>query len=114
MHMSLRSALAFNMKAIIAQKLLPSIKEGVQRVPTVEIMLFTPMIRKLIMEEEDQKLGDAIRIGASEGMQNFTMSLKNLVLGQLIDRATAFEWAPNPEALKMALKGIEPKEAGIL
>jgi twitching motility protein PilT len=114
MHMSLRSALAFNMKAIVAQKLLPSIKEGIQRVPTVEIMIFTPMIRKLIVEEEDQKLGDAIRIGASEGMQNFTMSLKDLVLRQLIDRATAFEWAPNPEALKMALKGIEPKEAGIL
>ena len=27
-----------NMKAIVAQKLLPSIKEGVGRVPTVEVM----------------------------------------------------------------------------
>ncbi|MHC4398117.1 MAG: type IV pilus twitching motility protein PilT [Planctomycetota bacterium] len=114
MHSALRSALAFNMKAIIAQKLLPSIKEGTQRVPTVEIMIFTSMIRKLIMESEDQKLSDAIRIGATEGMQDFTHSLKDLVQRQLIDRATAFEWAPNPEALKMALKGIEVKESGIL
>jgi len=114
MHGTIRSALAFNMKAIISQKLLPSIKEGIQRVPTVEIMIFTPMVRKLLMEEEDQKLGDAIRLGVNEGMQNFTMSLKELVLRQLIDRATAFEWAPNPEALKMALKGIEPKEAGMI
>ena len=33
---------------------------------------------------------------------------------QMIDRASAFEVAPNPEALKMALKGIEVKEPGIL
>ena len=35
MHSAIRSALVFNMKAIIAQKLLPSIKPGVGRVPTV-------------------------------------------------------------------------------
>ena len=114
MHGAIRSALVFNMKAIISQKLLPSIMEGIQRVPTVEIMTFTTMIRKLIQEGEDEKLPDAIRIGAPEGMQDFTMSLKDLVRRQLIDRATAFEWAPNPEALKMALKGIEVKDSGIL
>jgi twitching motility protein PilT len=47
-------------------------------------------------------------------MQDFTMSLKSLVERKLIDRATAFEVAPNVEALKMALKGIEVKEPGIL
>ena len=111
---AIRSALEFNMKAIVAQKLLPSIAEGVQRVPTVEIMTFSPVVRKLIREGEDQKLPDAIRIGANEGMQDFTMSLKDLVQRRLIDRATAFEVAPNPESLKMALKGIEVKDSGIL
>ncbi len=114
MHSAIRSALAFNMKGIVAQKLLPSIKEGVQRVPTVEIMMFNPTVRKLILEEQDEKLPDAIRIGLNEGMQDFTMSLKYLVQERLIDRATAFEVAPNVEALKMALKGIEVKEPGIL
>ncbi len=114
MHNALRGALGFNMKAIIAQKLLPSIKEGVQRVPTVEIMIFNPTVRKLVLESEDEKLPDAIRIGAEEGMQSFTMSLKSLVDLDLIDRATAFEVAPNPEALKMALKGIEVSESGML
>ena len=114
MHSAIRSALAFNMKGIVAQKLLPSIKEGVQRVPTVEIMMFNPTVRKLILEEQDEKLPDAIRIGISEGMQDFTMSLKYLVQERLIDRATAFEVAPNVESLKMALKGIEVKEPGIL
>ena len=66
MHAAIRSAMVFNMKAIIAQKLLPSIKQGVGRVPTCEIMTFTPTVRKLILEEEDEKLPDAIRIGKEE------------------------------------------------
>ena len=76
MHPALRSAIAFNMKAIVAQKLLPSIKPGVGRVPTVEIMTFNATVRKLILEEQDEKLGDLIRMSAREGMQDFTMSLK--------------------------------------
>jgi twitching motility protein PilT len=114
LHAAVRSSIVFNMKAIIAQKLLPGIRPGVKRVPTCEIMTFSPTIRKLIQEGKDEKLGDAIRISAAEGMQDFTMSLKHLVDEKLIDRATAFEVAPNPEALKMALKGIQVKEAGIL
>jgi twitching motility protein PilT len=114
MHAAIRSALAFNMKAIIAQKLLPSIKEGVPRVPTVEIMTFNPTVRKLVLEGQDEKLPDAIRLCAEEGMQDFTMSLRDLVERELIDRATAFEVAPNPEALKMALKGISVSDSGML
>jgi twitching motility protein PilT len=114
MHSAIRSAIAMNMKAIIAQKLLPSIKPGVGRVPTCEIMTFNPTVRKLVLEEEDHKLADAIRIGAEEGMQDFTMSLKQLVDDELIDRPTAFQVAPNKEALKMALKGINVSQPGIL
>jgi twitching motility protein PilT len=114
MHAALRGAMAFNMKAIVAQKLLPSIKPGVGRVPTCEIMIFTPTVRKLLLEEQDDKLPDAIRIGKEEGMQDFTMSLRSLVEREMIDRATAFEVAPNPEALKMALKGITMKESAML
>ncbi len=114
MHGALRSAIAMNMRGIVAQKLLKSIKPGVGRVPTVEIMMFTPMIRKLILEEEDHKLGDAIRIGAEDGMQDFTQSLKKLVDDELIDREVAMEVAPNRESLKMALKGIEVRQPGII
>jgi twitching motility protein PilT len=111
---SIRSAIAFNMKAIVAQKLLPSLLEGTARVPTVEIMTFSPTVRKLVLEIEDSKLPDAIRMGAQDGMQDFTQSLKQLVDDDLIDRNTAMEAAPNPEALKMALKGIDMSQPGIL
>src|SRR5687767_3642213 len=72
MHKAIRSAIAFNMKGIVAQKLLKSIKPGVARVPTVEIMIFTGMIKKIVLESQDNKLADAIRIGAADGMQDFT------------------------------------------
>ena len=114
MHPALRSAIAMNMKGIVAQKLLPSIKPGVSRVPTVEVMTFNSTVRKLILEEKDDKLSDAIRIGEKEGMQDFTMSLKDLVNRDLIDRAVALEVAPNAEAIKMALKGIAVSQPGIL
>lgn len=114
MHPALRSAIAFNMRGIVAQKLLPSIKPGVGRVPTVEVMTFSPTVRKLILEEKDDKLADAIRMSVQDGMQDFTKSLKDLVNADLIDRAVALEVAPNVEALKMALKGIDVATPGIL
>lgn len=118
MHSSLRQSLAFNLKAIVAQKLLPTTKEwadkGVTRVPTNEIMTVNPTVKKLILNEEDTKLGDAIRIGMGEGMQDFTESLRQLVLAEKIERAVAFEVAPQPESLKMALKGITINQPGIL
>ncbi len=114
MHGALRSAIAMNMKGIVAQKLLKSIKKGVGRVPSVEIMNFTPTVRNLILEGEDHRLGGAIRVGAEDGMQDFTQSLKKLVDDQLIDRAVALEVAPNREALKMALKGINVAEGGMI
>jgi twitching motility protein PilT len=118
MHPPLRQNMAFNLKAVIAQKLLPTTKElqakGISRVPTNEIMRSNPTVRKLILTEEDTKLGDAIRIGKEEGMQDFTESLKQLVQSEKIERATAFEVAPNVEQLKMALKGINVAQPGIL
>jgi twitching motility protein PilT len=118
MHGPLRQNMAFNLKAVIAQKLLPTTKElaakGVSRVPTNEIMRTNPIIRKLLLTEEDTKLGDAIRLGKEEGMQDFTESLRQLVVAEKIERATAFEYAPNVEQLKMALKGINVAQPGIL
>jgi twitching motility protein PilT len=105
-HPSLRSGLALNMRAIVAQKLLPSCKPGVQRVPAVEIMTFNPVVRKIVREGEDEKLADLIKSSVREGMQDFTMSLKGLVDAQLIDRDVALEVAPNREALMMSLRGI--------
>src|SRR5713101_5214776 len=114
MHSAMRQSLAFNLKAIICQKLLPSIKPGFQRVPANEIMIINPTIKDLIIKAEDKKLPDAIRIGFLEGMIDFTESLTQLVQRGEVDRAAALEVAPNREALAMALKGIKISQPGIL
>jgi twitching motility protein PilT len=114
MHPAMRQSMAFNLRAIICQKLLPSIKPGVQRVPTNEIMIMTPTVRDLLIKGEDKKLPDAIKIGFLEGMIDFNESLRQLVERGDVDRATALEVAPNPEALKMAFKGIKVAQPGIL
>src|SRR5207249_1382645 len=68
----------------------------------------------LVGEMRDNELADLIRISSKDGMQDFTYSLKDLVDRELIDRSVALEVAPNVEALKMALKGIEVKSSGML
>ncbi len=105
-HASIRSAIAFNMKGIIAQKLLKSIRPGVSRVPICEVMFFDVLVRKYVLEEQDHLIADHIKKSFRDGMQDFTQSLKSLIDQQLIDRHDAMEIAPNREALEMALKGI--------
>ena len=118
MHSAMRQNLAFNLKAIIAQKLVPTTKDwaastGQTRLPLCEVMRMNPTVKKLILTEEDIKLAQAIRMGKEEGMVDFTESLRQLVVAEKIERATAFEVAPNPEALRMVLKGIQLPEQGI-
>jgi len=47
-HTAVRQALANNLKAVVAQKLIKSIKPGSGRVPTNEIMIVNPTVRDLL------------------------------------------------------------------
>ncbi len=111
---AVRQALEFNLKAIICQKLIPSVKEGVPVCPTVDIMISNPSVRKLINEERDNELISVIRANYASGMIDFTEHLRQLVEAGYIDHATAYEAAPNPDELKMALKGIRTPTSAIL
>src|SRR4051812_46345328 len=59
-HGAIRAALANNLKAIVAQKLVKGLKKP--RVPTNEIMIVNATIRKLMTEGEDTKIQDAIKL----------------------------------------------------
>jgi twitching motility protein PilT len=111
-HNAIRQAMANNLKAVVAQKLIKGIKKP--RVPTNEIMITNPTVRKLIGEGMDSKLPDAIKIGYLEGMVDFTENLRQLVERGDVEKAIALEVAPSPEQLKMALKGIKVSAPGIL
>lgn len=109
-----RQTLVFNLQAIICQKLLPSIKPGLARVPAVEIMFATPTVRKLIDEKRDDELGKVIRASQSEGMLDMNECLKRLVEQEYIETAVAYAASPNPQELKMRLKGISAGAGSIL
>ena len=111
-HPAIRQALANNLKAVVAQKLVKGIKKS--RVPTNEVMIVNSMIRKLIAEQEDGKIPDAIRIGIQEGMMDFNENLLQLCNRGEIEKSTALEYSPNPDQLKMMLKGIKVAAPGIL
>jgi twitching motility protein PilT len=109
-----RQTLSVAVKAIISQILLPSIKEGVDRIPAVEILLANPEVKKLISEGREADLPSVIRACREEGMQDITDNLCELVKNGSIEPKEAYKYAPNADELKMALKGIRAATRGIL
>lgn len=109
-----RRALSLTIKAIISQLLLPCIKEGIDRMPVLEIMLANPQVRKLIAEGRESDLPGVIKACQEEGMLDITDNLCKLVLDGFIDPREAYKYAPNADELKMALKGIRATASGIM
>jgi len=109
-----RQSLAISLRAIISQVLLPSIREDVDRIPAVEVLLANPSVRKLISEGREADLPSVIRGAQREGMLDLTDHLVKLVQDAWIDPKDAYKYAPNIDELKMALKGIRTTAEGIL
>jgi twitching motility protein PilT len=110
----IRQSLAFNLKAIICQRLLPCLKDDIGRVPAAEIMMMNPSVRQLIEDGRDAELIEVIRSNENNGMLSFTSSLLGLIESDLIDPKVAYEIAPNVDELKMRMKGISAGQGGLL
>jgi twitching motility protein PilT len=109
-----RQTLSLAIKAVISQVLMPCLKEGVDRIPALEVLVANPAARKLISEGREADLPSVIRSSQEEGMQDITDNLCELVKNGSIDPKDAYKYAPNTEELKMALKGIRTTASGIL
>lgn len=101
----IRVQLANNLSAIVTQQLLPK-KDGTGLIPTVEVMISTGMVQKLIRDNKLNKIQAAIELGSGEGMQTFNQSLLKLVQSDQVKEEDALARSPNPEALKLNLRGI--------
>ena len=102
----IRKLLAYNLRAIVYQKLLPTLHADIQRIPVVEILLNTPPVQKYILEGREGELLDVIKKSFEDGMIDFTSALVELVESEMIHHRAALEATPKPEELKMRLKGI--------
>ena len=109
-----RQTLSLTLRAIVSQVLLPSTKQGTDRIPAVEILIANPEARKLISEGRETEISNLIRGCAEDGMQDLTDSLVKLIMDGSVEPKEAYKHAPNPDELKMALKGIRTEKGGIL
>lgn len=109
-----RQTLSLAIRAVISQVLMPCLREGVDRIPAVEILIANASARKLISEGREADLPSVIRSSQQEGMQDLTYNLCELVKDGSVDPKEAYKYAPNTEELKMALKGITTTASGIL
>jgi len=102
----IRKLLAYNLRAIVYQKLLPTLHEDIARIPALEILINTPIVQKYILEGREGELLEIIKQSHEEGMLDFTSALVKLVEGEYIHHKVALSNTPKPEELKMRLKGI--------
>jgi len=104
-HAQVRSQLSLQLRACIAQRLLPN-KEGTGRVPAIEILLNNPAIASLIKENNLRQIPNVIAGCKEDGMQTFNTSLYGLLKRDLITEDQAMAASDNPEELSMNLQGI--------
>ena len=102
----IRKLLAYNLRSIVYQKLLPTLRDDVHRIPALEILLNTPIVQKYILEAREGELLEIIKKSHEEGMKDFTSALVELVESEWIHHRVALEATPKPEELRMRLKGI--------
>ncbi len=105
---SIRIQLAGLLKAVVSQRLMKSAK-GNSRIPAVEVLVSTPLIRDYILhEEKTSQVRDAIAAGTSQyGMQTFDQSLFYLYQSELITLEEALRGSTNPDEFRLRLAGIQ-------
>ncbi|MCW5558096.1 MAG: PilT/PilU family type 4a pilus ATPase [Verrucomicrobiae bacterium] len=99
-----RRQLAGTLKAVICQRMVATVTGGIT--PSLEILINTPTVRKMLEENRLEKIGAAIETGRDDGMQTFNQALYDLVKARKITEAEALGKASNPQALDMMFKGI--------
>lgn len=100
----IRRQLAGTLRGVVCQRMVGTI-EG-KMTPALEILINSPLVRKLIEENRLDKLSAAIETGGDDGMISFNQSLFNLVKAGRVTEKEAMAKASNPQALEMNFKGI--------
>jgi twitching motility protein PilT len=99
-----RRQLAGTLLAVITQRMVQTVESKVT--VALEILINSPIVRKLIEENRLDKLSAAIETGTEDGMQTFNQALYNLAMEGKITKEEALGKATNPQALEMNFKGI--------
>ncbi len=98
------------LQAVVCQRLCRTLKGGM--VPATEVMLNTPVVKRILEQGKLEMLNEAIETGGEDGMHSFNQSLHKLITGELVSEEEGLKHSSNPGALRMALGGISSTAQG--
>lgn len=101
-HKNVLMNLSLNLKAIVSQRLVVG-KDG-RRLPAVEILLNTPLIRDMIRRGQVHELKEAMDRSLAEGMQTFDQALFRLFKEGKIELEEALRKADSRDGLALKIR----------
>ncbi|CCQ09935.1 Twitching motility protein PilT [Pseudoalteromonas luteoviolacea B = ATCC 29581] len=114
-HDKLKYDLALNLRAIVAQQLVPT-SDGEGRVAAIEVLLNSPLVAELVKKGDVGSIKEVMAKSKEQGMQTFDQALFDLYRSQQINYADALHHADSPNDLRLMIKlqNNEQKGAGFL
>ncbi len=106
----IRRQLAATLRGVVCQRMVTNVEN--KMTPALEILINSPLVKKMIEENRLDKLAAAIETSGDDGMITFNQSLFNLVKSGRVSEKEALAKASNPQALEMNFKGIFLNEGG--
>jgi twitching motility protein PilT len=101
----IRTTLGSVLQGVISQRLIPTI-DG-KRTAALEVLVKTPRIEQLILENRDVEIRDAIEEGKEiYGSQSFDQGILDLWQQKRISTEEAFKYATSPSDLKLRMEGL--------
>jgi len=102
-HSQLFTDLSLNMKAVIAQQLIPT-PDGKGRVPAVEVLIGTPLVSDKIHQGEVHELKEIMKRSREQGMQTFDQHLYELYTQGMITYEDALRYADSTNEVRLMAK----------
>ena len=105
-----RLSVAGVIQGVISQRLVPTVDGG--RRAAMEILVRTPTVEKLIMENRDYEIRDAIESGKEHyGSQSFDQSILDLYQDGVISLDQALKNATSASDLQLKISGLSSGQA---
>ena len=101
-HKNILMNVSLNLRAIISQRLV--LDKTSKRMPAIEILLNTPMIRDLIRRGQIHEMKEAMDRSLAEGMQTFDQSLFSLYKEGKIELEEALRKADSRDGLALKIR----------
>ena len=115
----IRLVLASILEGVISQRLVPTV-DG-KRAAAMEILVKTPRIKELIMQDRDSEIKDALEEGKKVyGTQSFDQHLIDLVIGGRVNEDVALDFASNKDDFILKLRqakmanGMAQEDEGVI